>query len=808
MCERKASFNPFLVAAVLVLMPGLTSCTKKQPASSVEQPPVVASAEEPSWPIFQGQTYHVAPNGGTGSSQPGNPPMKTLQEALDLLKPGDGCIIHGGIYRETLTPKVNGSLGALIQFVAMPGETVTFSGLDPVGPFERVDARTWRTKVDWDLGSGNQVFRDGKPLIEARWPNKTGDEPFKHEGARAEREGSEWDRLRSNNFPAEWRPEDLNGATVWCMALYRWSSLTMPVTGYDPQTRTLMVKGHDNAWGKQFHNPGLKAKWGPDELAEFYISNARILLDAPGEWFYDSKEKNLYLSVAENDDPNQAVIEMKRRQTAVDLAGRSYIRIDGLHLVGSSMTLKDAQFCEVNAINARYICHTRGGHTGQHAPDTEGIFISGSNNTLRNSEIAFSTGNGVNLYGNDNALINCFIHDTDTIASYAACVDVKGTGHLISHNTLRDSGRDCIRSLGGNVIQFNDISGAGRICHDTGAFYSNGDGGNGQICYNWVHDVDTSLGNGIYLDNYNHSWLVHHNVMWNISGNAIQFNHPSRYNFISNNTIFGSSIESKFNISPWKGQKIAFGNLFANNLVAKKIDLAPNSGAIEMSNIVHQIPIPADGFDPNRDIIAEGLDQGVILSLSGEGFHGEAPDSGAYEAGQPVWRAGHDFSNPPTPQKTLISSYYRNYLTNGTFNSSSGSLIPGWVITAGVCEVKSFPGFVESPETRNSIYSGSLGLKGEAQARAEQAVMDLRPGADFSVSAYIRSEGADDVVLSVSGPDGEIGSTRFSASEVSIWRHVQVDFRVPTSGTVTVAFTKEGRGDAYVDEVGMVPVLK
>jgi hypothetical protein len=69
----------------------------------------------------------------------------------------------------------------------------------------------------------------------------------------------------------------------------------------------------------------------------------------------DSTAKQLYLSVAENDDPNKSVIEMKRRQNAVDLTGRSHIRINGLQI----------------------------------------------------------------------------------IASYAACVDVQGTGHLVSHNTLR-----------------------------------------------------------------------------------------------------------------------------------------------------------------------------------------------------------------------------------------------------------------------------------------------------------------------------------------------------------------------------------
>jgi len=792
---------PYLttLSTALIGVAALAGCTSERPEAAGEKPPL---------PVFQGQTYHVSPTGaGTDPGKSTEHPLLSLQEAVKLMKPGDGAILHGGIYREVLTPPVDGTPEAPVHFVAMPGEDVIFSGLDPVGPFEQVDARTWRAEVDWDLGSGNQVFRDGKPLTEARWPNRKSDEPFKHGGARAAREGSEWDRLQCDDFPAEWRAEDLEGATVWCMALLRWSSLTMPVTGYDPETRTLMVKGHDNAWGKQFHNPGIAPpRWAPDELAEFYISNARILLDAPGEWFYDSKEKHLYLSVAENDDPNRAVIEMKQRQIAVDLAGRSHIRINGLQIVGSSMTLKDAHFCEVKAINARYICHTRGGHTGQHAPDTEGIFISGSNNTLRDSEIALSTGNGVNLYGNDNALINCFIHHTNTIASYASCVDVQGTGHLVSHNTLRDTGRDCIRFTGGNVIQFNNVSGAGRICHDTGAFYTHGDGGNGQIRYNWVHDVNTSLGNGIYLDSWNQSWIVHHNVIWNVSGNAIQFNHPSRYNMIFHNTVFGSSIESEYNSSPWQGQEIAFGNTFANNLVGRPPRIKPDSGARVAANVVHDLPQPTNGFDPARDIVAAGIDKALPLPGMNDDFTGKAPDIGAYESGRPLWRAGHDFANPPSPVRTQATSFHRNYLKNGSFNARGKDSSAGWEFTAGKVEVKSFPGFLESPETRFSIYGGSLGLGGEGEARAEQTVTDLRPAADYVLAAYIRSEGAKDVVLGVQGPGGELGSARFSASEPSIWRHVEVSFHLSEPGPVTVVITKEGPGDAYVDDVGLIPV--
>jgi hypothetical protein len=719
-------------------------------------------------------------------------------------------VIHAGVYRESLIPSADGTREAPILFCAAPGEEVTLSGLDPVAGWERVDERTFRAPLAWDLGEGNQVFRDGRPLTEARWPNLTDTGLFATQGARAVTEESRFDRLQCPAFPDGWTAEQVAGATVWCLAQWRWSSWTAPVTNYDPAARAVYVKGHETWWVREQHNPGaLPPKWGGKlafEPAEFFISNARCLLDAPGEWFFDAREKMLYLSVAAGDDPRRSLIEAKRRHAAVDLSGRANIRVRDVRVLGATLLLKEARDCMVSGVRAQFISHSRGGHTQMHLRDAEGVWISGRGNVLRDSEIACSAGAGVTLHGFSNALVNCFIHDTDTIGAYACCVNMGGSGHLVSHNTLRDSGRDCLQYAGsGHLIQFNDISGAGRICHDTGAVYQGGcDGANTQICYNWVHGVKTSMGNGIYLDNYTENYLVHHNVLWDISGNAIQLNHPGHYIGVFHNTVFGG-VASTY--SPWKAQKTAFGMLLANNLVSRPSQMKAGSAYVELASVLHGLPAPVGPFDPLRDRSPVAADAGVPLPGLNDAFSGRAPDCGAYEAQRPPWRAGHDFACPPAPAYARPSSFYRNWLANGSFSEQSRGAATGWTVAEGAAAVHHAPGFNDPPaDGRLSVHGNSLRLSGEGSSRVIQSVAELPPGADFVFAAYVRCESAKEVVLRVRTPQGE-SAARFSESGQGVWRHVEARFRLAVAGPVSVEIIKEGPGEAYVDVAGLSPVF-
>ena len=127
-----------------------------------------------------------------------------------------------------------------------------------------------------------------------------------------------------------------------------------------------------------------------------------------------------------------------------------------------------------------------------------GVQILGTGNTLRNSEIAQSAGDGVLVRGNGNTVTNNYIHDVGWMGSYTPGIEINGNGHTVTHNTIRRTGRaaiDTAYQINGteyhdNRIAYNDISEAMRTSRDGSPFYVccylNGTGS--SIDHNTAHD--------------------------------------------------------------------------------------------------------------------------------------------------------------------------------------------------------------------------------------------------------------------------------------------------------------------------------
>jgi len=77
---------------------------------------------------------------------------------------------------------------------------------------------------------------------------------------------------------------------------------------------------HDGGSG----NPGLG--WG----SKYYVENKPYLLDTPGEWWYDTATKRLYLWPTTSANPATLDIEVSRRTNGFSLRDRSYTILDGL----------------------------------------------------------------------------------------------------------------------------------------------------------------------------------------------------------------------------------------------------------------------------------------------------------------------------------------------------------------------------------------------------------------------------------------------------------------------------------------------
>ena len=76
--------------------------------------------------------FHVAPNGNDANPGTQAKPFATIQAGVNKLQPGDTVLIHGGVYRETVTFPRSGTEATPITVKAHPGEKVVVTGCDPV----------------------------------------------------------------------------------------------------------------------------------------------------------------------------------------------------------------------------------------------------------------------------------------------------------------------------------------------------------------------------------------------------------------------------------------------------------------------------------------------------------------------------------------------------------------------------------------------------------------------------------------------------------------------------------------------------
>ena len=222
----------------------------------------------------------------------------------------------------------------------------------------------------------------------------------------------------------------------------------------------------------------------------------------------------------------------------MDLSRRAFIEIKGVDITGAAVSMREAQDCTLEDCRLRYVEHVReypGGGMAA-APNV----ITGKRNTWRHCLIAYGATTALSMSGEDNALLNCVVHDANYLGSGRGGLDLRGSVRArVEHCTIFRAGRDTIQHHDNKRIslQYDDLYDGNMLNKDAGAIYCWGtDGQGGVIAYNWVHDNPHC--NGIYLDGFSRNFVVHHNVVWNCGGNAFRINTPDAlHHLICNNTI-------------------------------------------------------------------------------------------------------------------------------------------------------------------------------------------------------------------------------------------------------------------------------
>ena len=505
-----------------------------------------------------GNVFHVSQSlGHDGNSGTDEAPFATIGKCAHIARPGDTCLVHEGIYRETVKPRRDGKEKLPISFRAAPGEQVRITGLDEfAGKWTRLENAVYQTV---SVEPVKQVFVGDTPLHIARFPDSP--DHFTPEYA-------EITHAKCKTLAGTWSPDyrdcaayDEDGAcgvtnNCWDKSFpkIRWrirSDALDEAQNWNNGTIAILDGGHFNAERAVIINtyPGKEIEFErfnekpvfPGLL--FYISNSMNAVNTSGEWAYDPGEKQLYIKPHGSGMPEN--IQIRTRDLAFDLRGKTYINVSGFEIVAASVkTDSKSRGCVLDNLSVSYpVYHQMYGastnYPGQGANRHSitdrtlgtGVTLGGTDNVLKNSTITKSWCDGVTVYGSSNIVSNNTISDVNWSMTACAAVAVNGNNHLITRNRMHDCGRACLwyQQTTDSEISYNDIYNAcwlGKDCGVTGSYGwfgknkdassdHDGDGTGNILHHNWIHDNRNAHGGAcLYLDNNEQDYLVHHNVLW------------------------------------------------------------------------------------------------------------------------------------------------------------------------------------------------------------------------------------------------------------------------------------------------------
>lgn len=615
--------------------------------------------------------YYVSPSGSDSNPGTFQLPFKTIQKAADLLVAGDTCYIMNGKYREQVIPANNGVLGNPIVFTSYNNERVVILGSDSISGWSSHQGGIYKTYVQDTV---IQLFVNGLRAFPARYPDFNSGDIYST---------SDWNPVTANQygdavFSGMDKPENYwVGGYCKILTGQKW----VAHIGKISSSNNDLIHCDERSAPWNDYNPGVYLGEGMG-----YIYKHLNALDKINEWHWQND--TLYYFPDDNLLIDTLLIEGRTRLYGFSCEEKSYIEIRNIHFVWSSVNFGQASGCVLDGGSIWFPTpffyydnswtRNAGGENNYSIDhwDGKGVHISGSNNSIKNCYVAYSWGDGISVGGSYNNVEDCLVEHCDFSATDCAAISSTGYGHNLIGNTLRTSARSILvhRFSDSTNIKYNHLHDCGLMCNDLGLTYSyHTNGGGSEIAYNWVHDNHASgAAFGIYLDNYDSNYVVHHNVVWNCS-NAIQTNKPAVNHEIYNNTAWycsnaqgawgyaGTEIENQFVINNLSDKPWNIGTIFQTNLTTNN----------------PQFVDPANG-DFRLQEGSPAIDYGTHIPGITDDYVGGAPDAGAYEFGGEDWVAGSDVEIPDLSDIVIIpelepQDLIAYYPFNGNAQDESGN---------------------------------------------------------------------------------------------------------------------------------------
>ena len=630
--------------------------------------------------------YYV--NGGSGNDTntgtTSGSAFKTIQKCVEIAQAGDTCNVASGVYRETVKTKRNGSSTSPIKLLAQSSDNVVITGTDKVSGWSAHSGHIYKADVGkkthqlfvfggsdfYDFGQLPSV-KPSELMIEARYPNLG----YTLEGMYEKTEDGHFTRIKksgNNGLTVTNLPKgNYAGAHVYAyggLSNRRWWSNTAIVSSNSGNVLTTST----NMAGWINTASGTAGAAGGNGNYDGYVYGSLDLLDTASEWA--SKNNKLYFWAPDNANPRNLNVEAKTRLYTFKLE-HNYIEVEGFKVFGGATLIKGSHIV-LNNMEMRYFNSTKHVQAGTSSkkgvvwswPYTtsaatsdpiSGVRFQGSHSTLKNSTLYYAMGEGITLAGNSNTIENNTISYTNTMGHYAHGIQIVGDDNDVIGNTMRYTARSHVRlhhtpSAERWRVNYNDLSINALINHDVGMITAWGVDSNGsEIAYNWAHQIGPNSF-GIYMDNNNSEILIHHNVVWETSGNgySIILLVPQEKIYVYNNTVQNGINKGWHN--PDTGPDRYNQVQIYNNFYTGSLDMGNYyyKGCCNYSGNTNWYWTAVPSADTTFNKLAGTKNRGYPIGetvYSGKTYPSVTqyvsdgkPDAGAYETGGAAWRPGVD----------------------------------------------------------------------------------------------------------------------------------------------------------------------
>jgi hypothetical protein len=663
---------------------------------------------------LQAAELYVATNGDDKAAGTLDAPFQTIQRAFDQAGPGDTIFLREGTYREqvSLTSK-SGTEGAPITLTAYQKEKPIISGLDVLKlewqatPQTGVYVASFDTKpLGRKKSAGgkkpvggkkameppvSQLFYNGRPMLEARWPNVPKDA------------NGDW------NFfsPDAWAGVDTKGNSYGTISDTRLAATGWDVTGAQA---VLNVDHQYWCWTRkaQNHSAGSKTftyekdlgstvgkndEGGSNPLFDddrYYLFGMRQFLDAPGEWFYDVAAKQLYFYAPDGKSPADGVLESKARDWGFTVdQDCNHLTIDGIEFFGTAFKFGKYNKKCLNLVfrNNRVLYSSWSeylkppkGEAGHKAPPGADVIyptIEADHAQVLNNTFAYGALSALYINGFDNLIENNVIHDFCYNSSldypplqiskpWPDKIRIAGRATVRYNTFYRSGGIQVQVAQADNDFYLNDLHDSFLACYggnkDTSALYTYDVFCKGtRLHHNWVYrgysgtpPLPWGGGEGIRGDDRTCGLTVDHNVTWDLGGPGIEIKNvdnpkPKDANRCINNTVFNHSSSN-----PTKGAiyicSIKNSQNSQSTVVNNLADSIYGWWFAQPLGLLKEFSNNDTAFNPVTDLVNPGwfdfrpaagataiIDGGVAVDGITGTVAGNAPDIGAYERGDSVY---------------------------------------------------------------------------------------------------------------------------------------------------------------------------